>query len=163
MSEPGAKICPRCEGEYQSWVTECPDCEIELVSPAELAERQRADLRQSSTADVADAEADQQRARVPRLEPNEGRLFRAGDQDHCVAIAKTLTAHGVSWRIAPVYGVFILEEDREDAEDALEQEALHGVPDVQPAPAAPDGHCPACSFKLKPGETECPECGLVFG
>lgn len=163
MSEDGAKICPRCEGEFQSWVAQCPDCEIDLVSPAELAERQRVAARQTSTADLFAAEEEQIRARVPALAENQGILFRAGDQNHCVGIAKALTDHGISWRIAPVYGVYVLQDDIPDAEDSLESLALEGVPDAQPAPTSEADTCPACSGRMRQGETECPECGLVLG
>lgn len=167
MSESGAKLCPRCDGEYQSWVTQCPDCEIDLVAPAELALRQRdlasADATDAGSAGLAEVEEEQRLAKVPKLAPNQGRLFRAGDQNHTVGIAHSLTAGGIPWRIAPIYGVFVLEEDVEAAETALEEEALHGVPDVLPASAEHDDACPACGFKLRPNETECPECGLAFG
>lgn len=158
-----AKICPRCEGEFQSWVTECPDCEIPLISPAELAERQRALLRQQGAAALQELEDDAVEMRSPRLAANEGTLYRAGDQNLCVGIAHALSAQGVAWRIAPVYGVFVLPEDIPAADEALHASATEGIPDLQPTTGDHDDACPACGFKLRPNETECPECGLALG
>jgi hypothetical protein len=162
MAEVDEKVCPRCKGEFQSWVKECPDCEIALLPAAEWAQR-RTEGRTASAADLESLERAVASDEDLALGPGLGAIYQVGDQAHCVAIANTLAAHGVPFHVAPIYAVYVLPEDFEAADQARKAQALEGVHDPQPTTGDHDEACPACGTKLRPNETECPECGLAFG
>jgi len=48
MNEDPYKVCPECGGEYQYTVETCVDCEVPLVFPQQIAERDARELRLSA-------------------------------------------------------------------------------------------------------------------
>jgi uncharacterized protein (UPF0212 family) len=157
------KHCPDCRGEFQHWVTRCPDCgaALQLAGDAALPE-------------------------APRELPPARELacLERGDPRALHEIAERLQAAGISCRIdsyppdepirpgarrgsgvATTFGLYVRPTDADEAtrvrtqhlQRSLPEAALHDV-----ATGAELSACPACGEPLAEAARECGACGLAF-
>jgi hypothetical protein len=153
--DPPSKVCPECGGEYQYYVADCADCEVPLVLPDEIAERDARELPLTSrlvllctapipwvralAADLAQASlayaVDRRKARSEHLL---SLYVRREDRKAAVALDAT------RMRIDP------LEADNEPEEELRE--------DVAPEP----DHrvCPKCGGEYRLEILRCPDCDV---
>ena len=158
------KTCPECGGEFQAWVTRCPDCDVALVI---------------ASGEVAPT--------VTRELPHARELVcvERGDPWHLREIAERLQQQGVSCRIdvyppdAPIqpparrgsaagasrFGLYVCAEDLALAQQIRSEHLQRVVPDAA-APVVEAGavlaDCPACGTPLGEGAVSCASCGLEF-
>jgi hypothetical protein len=158
------KVCPSCGGEFQQWVTQCPDCAVAL---------------QISSGAPRPAAA-------PRELPPERDLvcLDRGEPRALREIAERLQAAGLSCRIGPyppdepirlggkrgsgvatTFGLYVLPADAEEAARLRTQFVRDTLPDaagVDFGAGAELSACPACGEPLADGARECASCGLAF-
>jgi hypothetical protein len=157
-------VCPSCGGEFQRWVTQCPDCAVPLQHGA------------PDGAAPAPAEAE-------GLPPaHELTCIERGDPRGLHEIAERLQAEGISCRIdvhppgdpirlgakrgagvATTFGLYVREADAADAAAARQRYLLESVPDAEGAAVGAElSACPACGEALAEGASACAACGLEF-
>jgi len=158
------KLCPDCRGEFQHWVSRCPDCGAELQ--------------------VADGAALPQTPReLPP--PREMTCLERGDPRGLYEIAARLQAEGISCRIdayppdepirlgarrgsgvATTFGLYVLPGDAEAAARVRTQQVAESLPEAAGHALAAAGTelaaCPACGEALAEGARACAACGLEF-
>jgi hypothetical protein len=161
------KVCPSCAGEFQQWVTQCPDCGVPLQigGPGGGAAPQPA------------------RAAADELPPaRELACLQRGDPRALHEIAERLQAEGISCRIdayppdepirvgarrgagvATTFGLYVRESDAARGAAVREQLLHETVPDAEgSALGAELSACPACGEPLAEGAGACAGCGLEF-
>jgi hypothetical protein len=158
------KVCPSCGGEFQTWVTSCPECGVALVLASEAPPRE--------------APAELPPAR-------ELTCIAKGDPRALREIAERLQAAGLSCRIdawppdepirlggrrgtgvATSFGLYVRAEDAESALEVrtqLVRDSLPEAADVELAAGAELSACPACGEPLAEAAARaCAACGLEF-
>jgi hypothetical protein len=160
------KYCPTCGGEFQLWVSVCPDCKAALVESA-----------------VAVAPPTPP---PPEELPHARELVcvERGDPWHLRELAEALNEQGISCRIdvhppdaaipPPArrgaatqtrFGLYVRAADRARAEQLRGEHLERAVPDaagLAGEPGALLADCPACGAPLAEGATSCASCGLEF-
>jgi hypothetical protein len=156
------KFCPECRDEYIHSATICVDCDVPLVFEGELG------------ADGA--------GELPPI--SELVCIRASAVGWAKALSEKLAEAGIPHRIQAAgaddgegdqqkpgenlpYGVYVLEEDVEDATEIDLEHTNSEIPDIPEGfeNAGPDGDgetCPACGDPITPTTDECPGCGLAI-
>jgi predicted amidophosphoribosyltransferase len=145
------KVCRQCGGEYQSWVSVCPDCNISLdLPPGEVL-----------------APEPEERAPTPIVDPVVLRLDTPGALSE---LAETLQQHGISSRIGPHaqggvrLAIYVGRADASTAHAIAEELVAQSLPDfdadaiVDHGPSA----CPACGEPTPESAASCTSCGLEF-
>jgi len=157
------KTCPRCGGEFQAWVVDCPDCGVALVTDAGAVVRRPAE---------------------PLPPASELVPVERGDPWQLRELAQRFQQEGLSCRIdvyppdaprrppargAPAGGtrfaVYVREVDVPRAEWIRSEHSKTSVPDGPASPTAPGtalAACPACGEPLAEGASGCASCGLEF-
>jgi hypothetical protein len=153
--------CHRCGGEFQPWVTECPDCRVPLhAAPGEAPD----------PADRSDPIA-------PLENPV---LLKVGEPWELRELAETLQEHGVSCEIDAYprggsiaragarkqparLGIYVAGADVASVRELVEELAAaarseSGVEAVEHDPGA----CPACGEPTPENAPSCASCGLEF-
>jgi hypothetical protein len=161
------KVCPSCAGEFQQWVTQCPDCAVPLQigGPGGGAAQTAA------------------RATAEEFPPaQELTCLQRGDPRALHEIAERLQASGVSCRIdayppgepiragarrgagvATTFGLYVRPEDAAQAAAVREQYLRENVPDAEDSALGAElSACPACGEPLDDGAGACAACGLEF-
>lgn len=158
-------MCPECGEEYLPTVMECADCRVALVASGD------------ATASAP--------APAPRELPPAAQLvcIRTAALGWAQGLSSRLSEAGITHRLeaqepddaaTPAaarrrladspYGVFVREQDVEDAR-AVDREFMRTqIPDVSDDAAAVvvgEG-CPACGAAVAADAAECPECGLAL-
>jgi hypothetical protein len=160
------KLCPSCGGEFQQWVTQCPDCAVPL---------------QLGGPDGGLPPA--ARAPAEELPPaRELTCLQKGDPYALHEIAERLQQEGVSCRIdvhppgesirlagrrgsgvATTFGLYVRPADLARAAVVREQHVRESVPDAADVEAGGElAACPACGEPLADDATACAACGLDF-
>lgn len=156
------KYCPDCRDEYIHSATVCADCDVPLVFAGELG------------ADGSDE--------LPPI--SELVCIRASSVGWAKALSEKLAEAGIPHRIQAAgaedgeggqqrpgenlpYGVYVLEEDVEDAAEIDLEHTNSEIPDIPEdfASALSDGDdptCPACGDLIDATTDECPGCGLAI-
>ena len=159
------KHCPACGGEFQPWVSRCPDCDVAL----ELGSGTPAPARRSSELPPA----------------RELTCLEKGDPRALHEIAERLQAQGLSSRIdvyppdgairpparrgsgevSARFGLYVRPAEIEAARRIRSDHLREVVPDA----ASPEGDagaalaaCPACGAELDDSAAACAACGLEF-
>jgi hypothetical protein len=161
------KLCPSCGGEFQQWVTQCPDCAVPL---------------QIGGPDGGSVET-AARAPAEELPPaSELTCLRRGDPYALHEIAERLQQEGISCRIdvyppgesirlgarrgagvATTFGLYVRPADAARAGAVRDQLVRESAPDAAGAGAGVDlSACPACGEPLADAATACAACGLEF-
>jgi len=157
------KVCPSCGGEFQAWVTSCPDCGVALQLGGE------------ATLPVAPRELPPAR---------ELECIERGDPRALHEIAERLQAAGISCRIdayppdepirlggkrgtgvATTFGLYVLRTDAEAATRVRTQHVRESLPETaghEVAAGTELSACPACGEPIADGAHECVACGLAF-
>jgi hypothetical protein len=157
------KVCPSCGGEFQAWVSQCPDCgaPLQLGAPDGAPPSRPAD-------DFPPA--------------HELTCIERGQPQALHGIAERLQAEGISSRIdvhppggpirlgarrgagvAASFGLYVREEDAAHAKAVREQHMRESVPDAPGAALGAElSACPACGERLADGASACAACGLEF-
>jgi hypothetical protein len=161
------KICPSCGGEFQQWVTSCPDCAVPLRAAS------------------ADAPPPDPRAAAREFPPaRELVCIERGDPRALHEIAERLQAAGVSCRIdayppdepirlggrrgsgvATSFGIYVLPAEVDAAtrlRTELVRESLPDAANLELASGSELSACPACGEPLADAARECAACGLAF-
>jgi hypothetical protein len=160
------KTCPECGGEFQAWVTRCPDCDVALVIAGEEVARP-----------------------APRELPHAGELVcvERGDPWHLRELAERLQQQGISCRIdvyppdaairpparraagtsttGTQFGLYVRAEDVALAQQLRSEHLAEVVPGAQALAGEVGGvlsDCPACGTPLAEGAGSCASCGLEF-
>lgn len=152
---PPDKVCPECGGEYQGTATVCVDCEVPLVFPEQIAERDARELRLSS--------------RLVLLCTAPIQWIRALAAD----LAQAGLAYAIDRRKARSDRLLSLYVRREDRKAAVELEAARlridpleedGGPEEEPREddaAEPDHKvCPKCGGEFRLEVMRCPDCDV---
>ena len=158
------KTCPGCRGEFQAWVTRCPDCDVTLViAVGEVARPVTRELPRAS----------------------ELVCVERGDPWHLRELAERLQQQGVSCRIdvyppdAPIrpparrgsaaagtqFGLYVRSEDLALAQQIRTEHLQRVVPDAHTVSGEANAvlaDCPACGAPLEEGAASCASCGLEF-
>ncbi len=147
------KVCPECGGEYQGTATVCADCEVPLVLPDEIAERDARELTLS-----------------PRLV-----LLCTAPIQWVRALAADLTqakiGYAIDRRKARSDRLLSLYVKREDRKAAVELDAnrmridpLETEPEVElredAAPEPDYMRCPKCGGEYRLEILRCPDCDV---
>jgi predicted amidophosphoribosyltransferase len=155
------KHCHSCGGEYQSWVTECPDCHVPLHS--------------------APGEAP---ALVGRSEPiaslENPVLLKVGEPWELRELAETLQHQGISSQIDSYplggslaragsrgqparLGIYVAEADVAAVRELTDElAALARSESGAEAVVHDQGACPACGEPTPENAPSCASCGLEF-
>lgn len=153
------KHCHSCGGEFQSWVTECPDCHVPLqLAPGETL-------------------ASETRPAAPIEDPV---LLKLGEPWELRELAEMLQEHGISSQIdshplggslsragsraaAARLGIYVARTDVEAVREFIEAQAAleHSESGAEAAPHDP-GACPACGEPTPENAPACASCGLEF-
>jgi predicted amidophosphoribosyltransferase len=161
------KVCPRCAGEFQTWVEQCPDCEVRLVWPGEVTSSAWRDDE-----DDEDGEGD-----GDDLAAVEGwQLVRAAPPSWIHALAEDLQERDIPFHLEPATsggGGLALYVAPEDAPEARRIDLAHlrrEVPDLagpgaetaparSPRPARARRAIAPSADGAQPGAKVCPHCG----
>jgi hypothetical protein len=158
------KVCPSCAGEFQAWVTQCPDCAVPLRLGA---------------ADGAPPEPAAEAELPPAYELV---CLQRGDPRALHEVAERLQGEGISCRIdvhppgepirlgarrgsgvATTFGLYVREGDVAHATAVREQHLHETVPGAEPSAVGAElSACPACGELLADGANACTACGLEF-
>ena len=158
------KVCPSCAGEFQHWVTQCPECAVPLQLGA------------------PDGTPPVPAGRDEFPPAHELTCLERGAPQGLAEIAERLQAAGISCRIdvhppgdpirlgarrgagvATSFGLYVREEDAEHAKAVREQHLRENVPDAPNAALGAElSACPACGERLADGASACAACGLEF-
>jgi hypothetical protein len=158
------KTCPECGGEFQAWVTRCPDCDVALV--------------------IASGEVARP---APRELPHASELVcvERGDPWHLRELAERLQQQGLSCRIdvyppdsairpparrgagtsGAQFGLYVRAEDVALAQQLRSEHLKRVVPDAHALSGEAGGvlsDCPACGAPLEETAVSCASCGLEF-
>jgi hypothetical protein len=145
------KVCRQCGGEYQSWVSVCPECNVALDWPRD---------------ELAPAPAREQHEPAPIADPV---VLRFEGPEMLTEIAEALQEQGIASRIAPHeqagarLAIYVSRAHAPTAFAISEQviaRSLHVDADelVDYGPGA----CPACGEPMPETATACASCGLEF-
>ena len=151
------KHCHSCGGEYQSWVTECPDCHVPLqLAPGETL-------------------APETRPVAPIEDPV---LLKVGQPWELRELAETLQEHGISSQIDshPLGGSLARAGSRAEparlgiyvarAEVTAVREVIEGLAALERSESDAEAHdpgaCPACGEPTPENAPSCASCGLEF-
>jgi hypothetical protein len=159
------KVCPSCGGEFQHWVSACPDCAVplEIGGPG-----------------GGGAAVPPPAAEFPPA--SELTCLQRGDPYALHEIAERLQGAGISCRIdvhppgepiragarrgagvANTFGLYVRPEDAARAAAVREQHVRDSVPDAAGAELGAElSACPACGEPLPDGAAACTACGLEF-
>jgi predicted amidophosphoribosyltransferase len=157
MNDDPYKVCPECGGDYQYTASVCADCEVPLVLPEEVAERDARELplrpgliliRTAPILWIRALAADLEQAEIPyaidrREARSEGLLslyVHRKDRDEATNL------DDARMEIDP------LEMDDEPAEDGQEESAPEPEPDYKV--------CPQCGGEFRLEIERCAECGV---
>ena len=159
------RICRDCGEEYRPDVVRCADCGGELEDRFEGQEEPPAPG--AATGEPA-----------PSTPPVRA-LFVTSHAADLVPMAERLREAEIEYRLAEApgrvegapsrYGLFVSEEDADDALKALADVDAHGSAEAAQSVEAgfdkEQGYleCPACGTRTSAGTGECPECGLALG
>lgn len=159
------KTCPECGGEFQAWVTRCPDCDVALA--------------------IASGEVVARPARRELPHASELVCVDRGDPWHLRELAERFQQQGVSCRIdvyppdaaiqpparrgtgasATQFGLYVRPEDVALAQQLRAEHLKRVVPDAHALSGEAGGalsDCPACGEPLAEGAASCASCGLEF-
>jgi hypothetical protein len=158
------KSCPTCGGEFQLWVSVCPDCQVALVE---------------GPVTVAVSPPPQELPPARELV-----CLERGDPWHLRELAEALQERGISCRIdvhppdaairpparrgAPTqtrFGLYVRAGDQAQAAEVRGEHLERAVPDAAGLggePGALLADCPACGSPLAEGAASCASCGLEF-
>lgn len=158
------KVCPSCGGEFQQWVTQCPDCAVALQIGG----------------------GPSLPAAAPRELPPARELvcIERGDPRALHEIAERLQVAGLSCRIDPyppdepirpggrrgsgvatTFGLYVLPAEAEDATRLRTEHVRETLPEAagyEVAAGTELSACPACGEPLADAARECAACGLAF-
>jgi hypothetical protein len=158
------KVCPSCGGEFQQWVTQCPDCAVALQIGG----------------------GDSLPAAPPRELPPARELtcIERGDPRALHEIAERLQEAGLSCRIdayppdepirlggkrgtgvATSFGLYVLPAEAEEAARLRLEHVRETLPEAagfELAAGTELSACPACGEPLADAARECAACGLAF-
>ena len=158
------KHCPECKGEFQPWVTLCPDCGVALQTAP-----------------------DQPSPKAQRELPPAHELvcMERGDPRALLEVAERLQAEGLSCRIdvhppetpirplarqgsgaiAKGFGLYVRAADLEAARRIQTEHLRRSLPEAAGEALATGSElvdCPACGAALAEGAASCASCGLEF-
>jgi hypothetical protein len=154
------KHCHTCGGEYQSWVTECPDCRVPL----------------HSTPGEAPAPAALSAPIAPLENPV---LLKVGEPWELRELAESLQEHGVSSQIdsyplggslsragsraqAGRLGIYVAQADLAAVRELTEELAALQRSEAGAEVVSDPGACPACGEPTPENAAACASCGLEF-
>ena len=148
------RYCPACGEEYQPHMTHCIECGgvlKEKLDDGQWPERRRAEEREAEAG----------------LPPGDYQKLVIVPPSTATALMPSFLEAGIPIKVEPSpHGLRLSAraEDRSAAMSILEEEGvLPRQPDhSEPAVAAEGGPCPACGQTVRPGTSECPECGLAL-
>jgi len=132
------KICPRCDAEFFSHISECNGCDVPLINPGE---------RPATSAGVPEAPAAREDNLLVTIEQ--------GDVAKIAELHNALTTREIPSEIINATATAIAainehwHELHPELQDGVEREA--------------SGECPACGFSIETTAPECPDCGLNLG
>jgi hypothetical protein len=145
------KLCRQCGGEYQSWVSVCPECNVPVDWPSQ---------------ELAPAPPREDRETPPISDPV---ALRFDAPEMLAEIADALQEQGIASRIGPHeqagarLAIYVSRADAATAFAISEEviaRSLHVNSDelVDYGPGA----CPACGDPVPETATACVSCGLEF-
>jgi hypothetical protein len=155
-------LCPACRTEYLRAASRCAECDVELVEPGALAERDEA-------LDAFPPAADLSCVRVAPL-PWVRALSEALQQEGVVHRVETARVEDAPDGQRPqvfgevrLFGLYVRGEDAPAARELDASIAAALLPgEAPPLAEGEEEACPACGTGLARDATECPECGLGF-
>jgi len=151
------KICPRCDAEFFSHISECNGCDVPLINPGE---------RPATSAGVPEAPAAREDNLLVTIEQ--------GDVAKIAELHNALTTREIPSEIINATAVagscgggFILQVPgylKETAIAAINEHWHELHPELQDGvEREASGECPACGFSIETTAPECPDCGLNLG
>lgn len=151
------RICPDCRAEYLPHVTKCADCGAALVSFKEYEKAQDEKKRLMEQALASE---------VP---------VREGDLKWMGELYQVLIDSGIPCTVRSGAGctnnccggdqcrLVVSPEDAERAQQRIEEYFMEMHPEARASSElASEGKCPACGSPVAPGDSECPDCGLML-
>ena len=159
------KTCPECGGEFQAWVTRCPDCDAALVDASEAAVARPARRGLPHASELVC---------VQRGDPRE--LRGLAEQLQQKGLSSRIDVHPPDAAIRPPrargsgvtgtqFGLYVRAEDVALARQIQGEHLKQVVPDahaLSPESDAVLSDCPACGASLAEGATSCASCDLEF-
>jgi len=155
------KFCPECRDEYVNSATTCADCGVPLVFEGELN----------------DFEGTEDLPPISELV-----CIRASSVGWALALSERLAEAGIPHRVQAAtaddgegadrkpgqnlpYGVFVLEDDAEEAAQIDLEHTNSEIPDIPEdfdLAVSSSEECPACGEPIDDAADECEGCGLAL-
>jgi hypothetical protein len=160
------KVCGQCAGEYQSWVSVCPDCNVPLdLQPGEqLASSPDAEL---PVADLVLLRVDGPWALQELAEVLRDAGFSSRIDTHplgqSIGAASYTTQEG-NRGYGIQLGIYVPRADAAAAQQIVRDAIERSIPDLESVEVAEHdpSACPACGEPTPEEATACASCGLEF-
>lgn len=148
------KLCPECGVEYFASVTECADCEVELMTPEQIKQKgHRVETSLPVSSEV---------------------MVREGEKEWIQELQHVLLDSGVPCRISlpqdcstgtcgSTHHLLVPEENATSATACIENYYREIHPEISESETlAAAGKCPACGHDVGHDAKECLDCGLLL-